>query len=126
MGISEKRTRWVIGWLDTKIAEGRVTLGELREALGRLQFVAGPLELVRPFLGPLYSWACARPRYARPQLPTMLLLILGYLRNALADEHMAPCRVPALDRGELFRVDAKAEGDLVAAGGGSLRESELR
>ena len=104
-------------WLSDKLRERRIALGELREALGRLQFVAGPLELIRPFLGPLYCWACAGPRHARPLLPTMLLLILRYLEGALNEAHMAPCRTPAEDRGELFRIDAKAEGDLVAIGG---------
>ena len=110
MGITTKRTAWVRNWLAEKIREKRIALGELREGLGRLQFVAGPLELIRPFLGPLYCWACAGLGHARPRLPTMLLLILRYLEGALGEAHMAPCRTPAADQGELFRIDTKAEG----------------
>ena len=55
IGISEARTQWALRWLEDKVRERRVRLGELREGLGRLQFVAGALEHVRPFLGPLYA-----------------------------------------------------------------------
>ena len=47
----------------------------------------------------------------------MLLLIMRHLEQTLRGEHMAPCRVEALDQGEVFRLDAKAEGDQVAIGG---------
>ena len=43
MGISEARAVWVRNWLDSKVRERRVALGELKEALGRLVFVTGPL-----------------------------------------------------------------------------------
>ena len=36
IGISAKRAAWVITWIDDKIRERRVRLGELREGLGRL------------------------------------------------------------------------------------------
>ena len=64
IGVTEARAQWAIRRIDDKIRERRVYLGELREGLGRLQFLAGPLEQVRPFLGPLYAWASAGPRYA--------------------------------------------------------------
>ena len=53
IGISEAGTQWVLRWLDDKVRERSVRLGEFREGLGRLQFSAGPLEHARPFLGPL-------------------------------------------------------------------------
>ena len=43
IGISESRVKWAIRWITDKIREGAVRLCELREGLGRLQFVAGPL-----------------------------------------------------------------------------------
>ena len=128
LGITELRRAWALRWIGDKIREQRVALGELREGLGRLQFVAGPLELIRPFLGPLYSWACAGPKHARPPLPTMILLILKYLHKALGEMRMSPCREGTLDKGEIFRLDAKAEGETVAIGGwltrGGLKASE--
>lgn len=46
LGISIKRTKWVIDCVGDTIRERRVRLGELREGLGRLQFLSGPLEHV--------------------------------------------------------------------------------
>ena len=90
--------------------------GEIREGLGRLQFVAGPLELIRPFLGPLYAWCCAGPRHARPSLPVMILLILRFLAVEISRRRTSPFKARALHFGENFRIDAKAEGEEVAIG----------
>ena len=117
VGITVLRAAWATGWLADKVRERRVRLGELREALGRLQFIAGPLELLRPFLGPLYAWSCAGPPHAQPVLPTMLLLIMRHLEGQLRASCVAHCREKAKDLGEMFRLDAKAEGDAVAIGG---------
>ena len=89
LGVTASRAAWATGWLNDRIREQRVPLGELREALGRLQFVTGPLELFRPFLGPLYAWAYAGPKHARPRLPTMLRLIMRHPEQALRGEYMA-------------------------------------
>ena len=116
IGISESRIQWSLRWLDDKICERRVRLGELREGLGRLQFVAGPLEHVRPFLSPL-AWACAGSRWARPRMPPMILLILKFLAEELRRTRMSECPRRTKDVGEVFRLDAKAEGEEVAIGG---------
>ena len=84
LGVTEKRVMWALRWIDDKIQEGTVRLGELREGLGRLQFIAGPLDHLRPFLGPLYAWASAGARYAAPRLPLMVRLVLEFLRRELA------------------------------------------
>ena len=84
IGVTEKRTQWAIRWAQDKAREGAVRLGELREGLGRLQFVAGPLDHLRPFLGPLYAWVSRGPRYAQPKLPVMIRLILDFLAKEFA------------------------------------------
>ena len=117
VGVSEARARWVVAWLEDKARERAVRLGELREGLGRLQFVAGPLEHLRPFLGPLYAWSCAGPRFAKPRLPVMLLLIIRFLAASIGNVRMSRCSSKAKEHGEMFRLDAKAEGDQVAIGG---------
>ena len=105
-------------------------LGELREGLGGLQFLAGPVEYVRPFLGPLYAWASIGPRFAKPKLPVMILLIMQYLAEELRGNHMMPCESRAECLGEVFRLDAKAEGEKVVIGGwrvrgrGAMKEAE--
>mgnify|MGYP003333509867 CR=1 FL=1 len=121
LGISEKRAQWVVRWCTDKARERCVRLGELREGLGRLQFLAGPLEHLRPFLGPLYAWSCAGARFAKPKLPVMLVLILKYLAAELQRNRMTACRSRTKDLGEVFRLDAKAEGETVAIGGWRCR-----
>ena len=76
--MSEARACWVREWLDAKVRERRVALGELEEALGRLVFVTGPLEHLPPMLGPLFKWASLGNRYARPRLPVMVLLLMEF------------------------------------------------
>ena len=117
LGITEKRVQWAVRWIEDKIREGRVRLGEMREGLGRLQFVAGPLDHLRPFLGPIYGWVAAAPRYTRPQMPLMIRLILEFIAFELRQGNVVDCRAADLDLGEVFRLDAKAEGDKVAIGG---------
>ena len=126
IGISESRAKWVITWLDDKVAEGRIRLGELREGLGRLQFAAGPLEHLRPFLGPLYRWACVGHRYARLKLPLMIVLIMKYISGEMRRSSMSKCATRAKDPGEVFRLDAKAEGNVVAIGGWATKSGRPR
>ena len=117
MGISVSRANWCVRWLRDKARERRAPLGELREGLGRLVFATGPLEHLRPLLGPLFAWAAAGGRHTRPLMPPMLLIILGFLADQLEESRTSCCRDPMSDLGEVFRLDAKAAGDEVAVGG---------
>ena len=117
LGISANRAAWASRWLSDRATEGRVRVGELCECLGRLQFIAGPVEYLRPFLGPLYSWCATGPRYAQPRLPMLLILVMKYLSEELKGSHTMPCERRAYDMGEVFRMDAKAKGDTVVIGG---------
>ena len=123
VGISEARAKWCVHWLEDKATEGRMRLGELREGLGRLQFAAGPLEHLRPFLGPLYRWACVGHKYARPKLPLMIVLIMKYISGEMRRSCMSKCATKTRDLGEVFRLDAKAEGNVVAIGGWAQRKA---
>ena len=129
LGISASRAAWASRWLRDKATEGRVALGELQEGLGRLQFIAGPVEHIRPFLGPLYAWSAAGPRFAKPAFPVMVVLIMRYLAEELARDSMAECTTGLAELGEIFRLDAKAAGQDVAIGGwrttgGKVAEAE--
>ena len=117
MGITEARAQWCSRWLRDKVRERSVALGEMREGLGRLVFVSGPVEHIRPLLGPLFAWSSSGARFLRPRLPTMLLILMEFLAGQLENSHMMGCREEAKDLGELFRLDAKAEGQEVAIGG---------
>lgn len=58
-GISDSKVKWILGWIEKKKQDGGATGRELKSALGRLSFVAGALQHIRPFLGPLFAWASA-------------------------------------------------------------------
>jgi hypothetical protein len=117
LGVSASRAAWASNWLASRVREGRAQLGELLQGLGRLGFITGAVEFLRPFLGPLYAWASAGPRFARPVIPTMLLLIMSYLSKEILETRSMPCEARAKQLGEVFRMDAKAEGDTVVIGG---------
>ena len=125
LGVSATRAAWAVGWLTDKAAEKTVRLGELREGLGRLGFLAGPVEYIRPFLGPLYAWASVGPKWARPKLPVMILIIMKYLAEELKENFMMICEDRAQHLGEVFRMDAKAEGEKVVIGGWRVRVTSL-
>ena len=92
-------------------------VGRIREGLGRLAFAAGPLVHVRPFLGPTYSWVAACPRGACLPTPTAVRLTLKWIGDLILSHGMRSFIPVQRDEGELFRMDAKAEGDLIVLGG---------
>ena len=128
LGVTASRAAWASKWLRDTATEGVIKLSDLREGLGRLQFICGAIEFFRPFLGPLYAWSAAGPRYARPKLPVMIVLIMKYLAEEIGRVRMMPCVLKAKQLGEVYRLDAKAEGDKVVIGGwrtaGGLKTSE--
>ena len=120
IGISEKRRLWVIRWLDETFERGSVQIGLMRQALGRLSFVAGPLVRMRPLLGPIYAWASACPGFITLELPIMVRLLLFTYRQMIQERRVVVCRPVQEHRGELFRVDAKATEDFAVLGGWEL------
>ena len=90
----------------------------MREGLGRIQFIAGPIEYIRAFLGPLYAWASIGSRWAKPRLPVMIVLILRYLAEELRTINVVPCEKHSEQIGEVFRLDAKADNQGVVSIGG--------
>ena len=104
-------------WIQEKLRGHLIPIRELREGLGRLSFVAGPLEVVRPFLGPLYAWVAACPPGSCPALPAMISFILWWISRMFFQSRMKVCITNTEHLGELFRVDAKAEGSLIVLGG---------
>ena len=123
VGLSQRRADWLIQWFCRQALAGSVVARELLEVLGRLSFAGGPLPWMRPFLGPLCAWAAACPCDAKLRLPAKLQIIFVWLAECLAASRAIPChKLRPLHLGEAFRVDAKAEGDVVVLGGWSLAE----
>jgi hypothetical protein len=99
----------------------RQTVGPLRElgeVLGRLGFGSTVWENTRPLLGPIYAWVTALPKGALLQIPAVIQLILGFWLQVYSDGPIrVSCGTWQEPQEELFRADAKAEGDDVAIGG---------
>ena len=117
IGINASRVDWIKRWSEKVIADRMIRIGELKQALGRLSFVTGPLLYLRPFLGPLYAWASACPRQAVVTIPIFLLLILKAFAQEVVGSPTLDCALLHRELGDYFRVDAKAEGNDVCIGG---------
>lgn len=123
LGISESRCQWCIDWCHAKSSESLVLVREVREGLGRLTVVSGPLYFIRPFLGPLFAWTAACPPGICLGLPVVLKLVLSWIGRTLERRRSIGCSLFDPPIGELFRVDAKAEGLLVAIAAWSTQPS---
>ena len=116
-GISPRKVKWVADWIATHLEENGVTGRGLRSALGRLVFVAGALHHIRPFLGPLFAWASVLKGGAFAKMPDAVHLLLRYIRGQILEESMTMVKRVCMEPLELFRIDAKAEGEKVVIGG---------
>jgi hypothetical protein len=118
LGISSSRARWIREWVEKVIKAGFVEMRDFHAFLGRVCFIVGALEYLKPFLAPLYAWAAAVGRVGRSRLPWSVCFLLSYLATDLGEEGRARTVKPrGLDLGVAFRADAKAEGQLVCVGG---------
>ena len=110
LGITADRRANTLAWCEAT-AEARVILvREFRSALGKLVFVAGPLFHLRPFLGPAFSWSAAASGGTAMIPPIPVRATVKWVGIMLRDFPVLHCRRSGPDQGELFRVDAKAEG----------------
>ncbi len=117
LGISESRAQWAIRFCHRVAQDGAVKVGELREGLGRLGYIAGALDFDRPFLGPIYTFVSLFPPLAVRPLPLYVASCLRYFAYRLArrrHQSMAISRTVIKDGP---RVDAHAEGSSVGVGG---------
>ena len=116
-GISERKVRWVLEWIEKHLAAQGVVGRDLRSALGRFGFVAGALPHVRPFLGPLYGWSAVLGAGTFAKWPDALQVLLEFVKVEVMKEPMRRPRRWSEQAPELFRVDAKAEGECIVIGG---------
>ena len=126
LGISEDRARWLTDWIDTALAAGTVLVRDLVAVVGRLAFTAGPLERIRPFMAPIYSWIAVVPSSACLPPPVMVKLALKWVSLRLKrGGRMMLCRPIPDSTPELFRTDAKAEEGVIRIGGWETRHTRV-
>lgn len=127
MGLSQKRTAWIIGWIGSLRARKEVSYQEFAAGLGRLGFAALALPWEKPFLGPLYAWSSAiQSNKGAMTIPWSVLFILSWISRRLEtggrmEEVRSPCRRSS--NALKIWTDAKAT-ETSAWVGGWLQESE--
>eukprot|EP00435_Cladocopium_sp_Y103_P059542 s1184_g21.t1 len=117
VGVSEKKVEWLRGWVDQVLAANGVLGREMKAALGRMGFLAGPLKHARPFLALLYKWTSKLGAGAFVEIPVSLRLLLRFFLESVTRNPLRPPKGIPRPGGEIFRVDAKAEGAMVVIGG---------
>ncbi|MEE3098260.1 MAG: hypothetical protein VX463_00690, partial [Pseudomonadota bacterium] len=119
VGLSERRAAWAVDWLKERVRTGTADGSDFCQAVGRLGFIAGALQHTAAFLGPAFAWAAACPVHGGTRLPAMVRLVFLWLAEELSARRLTDCRGirPPHFLGELFRVDAKAQGLTVCLGG---------
>ena len=111
LGITAERLASTLAWCEETAAAQVVLIRDFRSALGKLVFVAGPLFHLRPFLGPAFSWASAAAGGTAMSPPIAVRATIKWVGILLRTFPTLRCQRGGTDHGELFRVDAKAEGD---------------
>ncbi|CAL1153097.1 unnamed protein product, partial [Cladocopium goreaui] len=123
VGISEKRADWICNWVETTVAAGVVKLHDFSAVLGRLSFAMAAIEHLRPFLGPLYAWSAALENVVHARLPKAVIYILRFIEHMLKHGWRTRPVGPLQEaRRELFRADAKAEGEVICIGGWAIED----
>ncbi|CAL1155276.1 unnamed protein product [Cladocopium goreaui] len=123
VGISEKRADWICNWVETTVAAGVVKLHDFSAVLGRLSFAMAAIEHLRPFLGPLYAWSAALENVVHARLPKAVIYILRFIEHMLKHGWRTRPVGPLQEaRRELFRADAKAEGEVICIGGWAVED----
>ncbi|CAE8719608.1 unnamed protein product [Polarella glacialis] len=117
VGFKVKKVEWVQKWVEERLRDGGVLGRIMKSGVGRLCFLVGVLEHVKPFLGPLFAWNAKLAGGSFVALPPAVRLLLTWIVRKVTNLHMRPCKSLPSVWGEAFRLDAKAQGDLVCIGG---------
>ena len=127
-GLSEKRTQWIISWIDAAEKCNWMVMGcSVVEFTGRMTFVARLLLWVKPFLGPLHSWCAVLARSTVARMPVLVHVCLMYLRRQLQlRRRLVPVIPSRVSAKQAFRTDAKCELGRVVLAGWSLAKGSCK
>ena len=79
--------------------------------------MAGAPPHVRPFLGPVYAWVAQLPQGLVATLPLSICLLLEFIKKEVERAPMTAPKPLMSHVKDVFRIDAKAEGDKICVGG---------
>ena len=99
--------------------QGSIRPKELRDVLGRITFAALAIDIVKPFLGPVYARKEAVSEVVSLPIPAMLKIIFRFVIKVFRDArlYMTDVKVGSSCTHPLFRGDAHASDDGVGVGG---------
>ena len=117
IGLSIARAKWVTEWCRKMASESVADTEVFAAGLGRLTFAVAVLEYERPFLAPLHAFAAVWRGVLAAPIPPAVTMALLWVAKRVEARHMMQCARRRVQMEEPFRVDAKAEGDLVVVGG---------
>jgi hypothetical protein len=118
LGLSAERSVWIGAWIQKAQADSRIKTLDMAAFLGRLNFAAGVLAGIRPFMGPMYAWLAAVHGRKEAKIPLYVLLILKWIQRRLAQGYRSDIVDEAPEElGIAFKTDAKAEGGRASVGG---------
>ena len=127
LGLSVQRAQWLVQWLNRTSSASCVKIADVSAVLGRLSFALTALGHFRPFLGPVYAWVATLDHGRSYKVPRAIALIFKFLATALSGTGrlMAAGKPLAMEK-ELFRTDAKAEGNEVWIAGWALESEDTK
>ena len=117
LGLTERRAAWVVKWARETAAAKVIHFRAFEEALGRIVFATSALELLRPFLAPLYASAASGPRDSVRPVPAYVAFFLRFLAGAVERERHSKCAATLVQEERAPRVDAQASDDRTGVGG---------
>ena len=83
VGLGPKRAEWLRHWLLKTINGGLVRIADMVAVQGRIMFASTALEILRPFLGPVYAWTSAVHHLDVLDLPAAIRLVLEFILKVL-------------------------------------------
>ena len=117
LGLTERRAAWVVKWARETASAAVVHVRAFEEALGRIVFATSALELLRPFLSPLYAFATSGPRDSVRPVPGYVSFFLRFIAKSVEQGRHSQCAATVVQEERAPRVDAQASDERTGVGG---------
>ena len=117
LGLTERRAAWAVKWARETASAAVVHVRAFEEALGRIVFATSALELLHPFLSPLYAFATSGPRDSVRSVPGYVSFFLRFIAKSVEQGRNSQCAATVVQEERARRVDAQASDERTGVGG---------
>ena len=124
LGISRRRADWFRRWTTEVASSSSVHVASSEEGLGRVMYVAGPLEHQNPFLGPLHKFMSLHPQDSVRAVPPCVSFFLRYLAEQISQCRHHDSSVKLFADQVAPRFDAQGSSTRTGIGGWLLQVDE--